>query len=581
MTSQLSTERVRQAAGPPRGGHPRALRALGWARRHAGLTVVAVILILTVLYPLLRLAWESVTGVSAGHSGLFANYRAAFALPGTLTSVRGTVLVTVESVAIALPVSVGLAWICSSTDAPLARAVAWLPVISLAISPLTLALGWLVLVSPRSGVLNVLLRDLFGSTALTGPFSASSGITVVIVLALHVIPYMYGPVYAAFCRVDANLVEAARSTGASGFTAFLTIVLPIVRPAILAGTLIAGVNAAASFSIPYILSGASGVSVLPTSIYSQVLAEGNTGLATALSSILTAITLIATLIYIRLLGRGSFATVGGKGLRPMRVALGRWRYPTAVALVAVLVLSFILPLAALCYLSFVGLWSVNVFSQPISFVQFQQIFDDPGALGAIWNSAWISAVSATLSLAVGFAGAIVLLRRRGLSGNLIRICFTLPLGVPPLVTGLAMLTAFIRPPLDLYGTVGLIVLGFAVLAMPVAFQYSESALRQVAAELAEAAAVTGHSPLSTLMRVTLPIVRRPLLVAWGTIFIILTQEIGVAIMVYTPSSIVGSVWMFNYFTSGLLPTAAAYSLLLTVMSALIVWMILRLNRERQ
>ena len=100
----------------------------GWA----GL-VLAAITCVFVAYPLLQLVANTFGGSG---EDVFASYREAFSSSIALSSVWGTVWLTTVTLLLGVPLAVLLAWITSSTDAPMARHLSMLPTLTLALSPL-------------------------------------------------------------------------------------------------------------------------------------------------------------------------------------------------------------------------------------------------------------------------------------------------------------------------------------------------------------------------------------------------------------------------------------------------------------
>ncbi|MFO1190523.1 MAG: ABC transporter permease subunit, partial [Alphaproteobacteria bacterium] len=349
-----------------------------WIRGWPG-ALLGLIIAIFVVYPLVELVAETLAGESSG-GGFFGYYDEAFASPIAFSAIWGTFWLTSLTLIFGLPLGVLLAWITSSTDAPLGRSLAILPTLSLALSPLVGAIGWLVLLAPRVGMLNLLVRNVFGLDIEVGPFNAYSLPVIVMLMVFYVVPYIYGPTFAAFSQVDASLQEAARICGAGNRWILLTVTLPILRPAVLAGALIGGVMAAAMFAIPLILSSGTGLHVIPTQVYHYINQEGRTGPAMAMASLLSVLTISAMVMYFRILGRGRFVTVSGKGSRRVRVRLGRWRWLATGMVLLFLFVSLVVPLCSLIYLSLVGFWSSNVFAQPISFNQYRQLVGFPFAI---------------------------------------------------------------------------------------------------------------------------------------------------------------------------------------------------------
>jgi iron(III) transport system permease protein len=535
----------------------------------AGALVVAVL----VVYPLVRLVTTTVISPDGG--GILHPFQDAFTSPLAVSAIWGSVLLTAASLLVAVPIALLLAWICSSTDAPMARQLALLPIISLAVSPLVGSIGWLVLLAPRAGILNKLIRSALHLTTDTGPFDAYSIPVIVLVMGLYVVPYVYGPAYAALNQLDDSTQEAARVMGAGRFTVLRTIVFPVLRPAVLAGTLIGGVMAASMFAIPLILASGTGLKVIPTLIYFWVTQEARPGAAIAMASLLSLFTVTGMAFYLRALRQASYVTVGGKGMRRRRIALGPWRLPASSFLLVFICLAVAAPLGALAFLSLVGYWGSNLFAQPLTLNQYRRLLDYPFAVQGLVDSAWLSAVAAVLALAVGLGVAYSGIRRPGRLNGGIAFVASLPLGVPSIVLGLGVLYAFSTWPIVLYGTPLILIAGYCSHVLPISLRNADAALRQIAPELEEAARVSGDTPFGALWRVVTPLLRQPLLTAWGLTFLILFRDLSMSVLLYTPSTIVSSVSLLNIFDEGRVPGAAAYSIVMTLISAGAVWLVFR------
>ena len=534
---------------------------------------LVVLMAVFVAYPMLQLVANTFGGLES--SDLLQTYREAFASSIALSSIWGTVWLTLVTLLFGVPLAVLLAWITSSTDAPMVRSLAMLPTLTLALSPLVGAIGWMVLLAPRVGILNLALRGIFGLNVDEGPLNAFSLPVIVMLMTFYIVPYIYGPAYAAFVQVDASLQEAAKVCGAGGRWTLFTVTLPILRPSLLAGALIGGVMAASVFAIPLILASGTGLHVIPTQIYHYILQEGRTGPAMAMASLLSTVTLTAMLLYFRLLGRGRFVTISGKGARRVLVPLGIWRWPASAFVLLFLFLALVVPLAALIYLSLVGFWSSNVFSQALTFDQYRRLPDFPNAMKGLYNSAWLAAVGAALALVLGFIVSYRRLRDARAVNRLVAFIASLPLGVPSIVFGLAFLASFTGGFLPLYGTALIMVAAYAMHVLPIAMRNSDAGLLQVSPELEEAGLICGDSRAGVVARVLLPALRQPLLTAWGLTFIILFRDISMSILLYTPETIPSSVALLGIFDQGWMTGAAAYSIVVTLISAAVVALIIK------
>jgi molybdate transport system permease protein len=147
-------------------------------------------------------------------------------------------------------------------------------------------------------------------------------------------------------------------------------------------------------------------------------------------------------------------------------------------------------------------------------------------LQALWLSLHCSAAAAALSLLLGLPLAAWLASARGRSVTLVRVLVTLPMVLPPVVGGVALLLAFGRNGL-LGGPLGLelpfsvagVILAETFVAMPFLVLTVEGGLRALDPRHADAAATLGASPWRAFRTVTLPMlapsIRAGLLLAWA------------------------------------------------------------------
>lgn len=136
--------------------------------------------------------------------------------------------VTVICALIALPMSFFMARIAPKAWRPALIALVLTPLWA---SYLVKVYAWRTMLTPETGVLASLLR----------PFGLSSpgyGITaVVITLSYMWLPYMILPIYAGLERLPNSLLDAAGDLGASSSRTMVDVVLPILKPAVIAGSI--------------------------------------------------------------------------------------------------------------------------------------------------------------------------------------------------------------------------------------------------------------------------------------------------------------------------------------------------------
>jgi putative spermidine/putrescine transport system permease protein len=201
-----------------------------------------------------------------------------------LRTILVAVTVTVIDVVIAVPMALFMSKVASQRGRIALVVAVTTPLWA---SYLVKAYAWRVLLAPNGPV-----------AFLTGGHSPGYGLTAtVITLAYLWLPYMIIPIYAGFDRVPGSLFEASFDLGAGAWRTLRSVVLPLVFPAIAAGSIL-------TFSLSlgdYIAVGIVGgkTQLLANLIYGQLVTANNQPLAAALSLI----PLAAIILYLLLMRR--------------------------------------------------------------------------------------------------------------------------------------------------------------------------------------------------------------------------------------------------------------------------------------
>jgi molybdate transport system permease protein len=152
----------------------------------------------------------------------------------------------------------------------------------------------------------------------------------------------------------------------------------------------------------------------------------------------------------------------------------------------------------------------------VPWTRLPALLSAPAAVDAFWLSLRTCAVTTLVSLVLGLPLALLLSRGKGRWAAAGRALSTVPMVLPPVVAGLALLIAFgRREPLggwlaaggiDLAFTTPAVVIAQTFVAMPYLVVSVEGALRSTPDDYAIAAATLGASPTTVLRRVSLPLV---------------------------------------------------------------------------
>lgn len=155
-----------------------------------------------------------------------------------------------------------------------------------------------------SGALNALLLWL-GLIAAPLQILYNEG-TVILGLVHFLLPFMILNIYVSLDGIDADLVDAARSLGCTGWQAFREVTLPLSLPGLAAGSLLTFVLGAGTYITPLVLGGPR-QAMFANLVFEAVITQLDWPLGSALSLLLLAILGSVVLVYNRFVGIGQLA----------------------------------------------------------------------------------------------------------------------------------------------------------------------------------------------------------------------------------------------------------------------------------
>ncbi|MFB6817198.1 ABC transporter permease [Streptomyces sp. NPDC056347] len=221
---------------------------------------------------------------------------------------------------------------------------------------------------------------------------------------------------------------------------------------------------------------------------------------------------------------------------------------------------FAVPLLVILAASFTTNWSGAFPSGPTT--KHYAAATGGDSLQALTTSL-ITAVSASLlALAVGSWAALAAasLRRRG--KRFLDALFMLPVAVPSVVVGLAVLVAFSKPPMLLNGTRWIVILAHTILVTAFAYSSVSAAIVRLDPMYEQAAASLGARPGYVLWRIKLPLLLPSLTAAAGLCFALSMGELSATMMLYPPDWTPLPVQIFAATDRGSLFTGAAVAVVL-------------------
>ncbi|TLZ45320.1 MAG: iron ABC transporter permease [Methanobacteriota archaeon] len=492
-------------------------------------------------------------------------YDRVFADPDFLLALVNSNIVALLTL-LAIPIGLYAAVVLQKLDVPLIRRVLE-PLIfsSMFVSPILWGFGWLYMYGP-GGFAPRLWGDLYGI------------VPVGIISALIHVPYVYVLVSTGLLSIDSSYENAARAQGAGPLRTTLKITLPLIRPAIFFSTVVLYILGIEQFGIPIVLLSPTSRNVLTTYIYQITTRSVNPDLSqvavVASTMVYLSITLLLVQRYLSLRWVRRYAVVSGRtrGFSQIHV---RWYVALLLIapIVAYLVVTILLPLVAIIFRSLYG-----SFGQA-SLEVYEFVLQQSYLKNAIVNTVLVALLSASMASAVYFAYGFIMVRGRSKAvAGLIDIASTVPRAMPGLVAGLAFLWLFLFTPLRpiRYTLVGLAI-AYVVLWSVLGTRIILTNLMQLSPELEEVGRALGASNSTVLARITIPLLKRAIVIAWLIAFIYGVRDYQVAVFLSTvDTQVIGST-IVHLFNSGDLGVIAALSTILLVITFAASMVVVRLG----
>jgi iron(III) transport system permease protein len=333
----------------------------------------------------------------------------------------------------------------------------------------------------------------------------------------------------------------------------------LVAPAITGGALLAAIDSLALFGPQALIGMPAQIVFLPTRIYGTIGSyPPRWGEASALSLMLVALTVAGLAVQRHFLERRSYVTVSGKGARTQTVRLGPWRWLLLAYCLVVVFFSAVAPIGVLTLTAFAKSWIAAPGPSNFTLAHFHTaLFQDQVAVRGIINSLRLATGAAFLAVAIGAAVAYLDLRSNLRFRRLLDYLAILPLGLPGTVMAVAVLLAFIRIPLPIYGTLWILLIAYVARFVPFATRSANATFRQIDPSLEEAGRIVGASWWQSIRRILVPLARPGLLVAFLLVFIPAFSELSATILLYTGGTETISIAIYRLNDLGQLEVVSA------------------------
>ena len=471
--------------------------------------------------------------------------------PRTIELLLTSLVVCLGTSAGAVLLGVPLAWLTLRTDLPGRRAWTILVVAPLAVPSYLLAYAFVALLAP-SGPARELARGVGFDGWLPGPYGV---VGAIVVLTLSTYPLVLLATRGGLARVDPAVAEVARSLGDGPFRAFLRATLPMLLPAVGAGTLLAALYALSDFGSVAILRADTFARAVASQYQSSLDRSG----AALFSLVLVGLAAILVALEWRVRSRHAVQAAHSPRRVPRLVALGHWRWPAVALCGAVTGLALAVPAAT------VLTWLARG--------------TDAAAVGTTLDATIATLVIAGSAAIVGtllvVPVAVLQARYPGRLAALSRLATNSAFAIPGISFALAAVFASLALVPGLYRTLPILVLALAIRHLALGAAPVTGSVLLVGRGVTDAARSLGDDALRMLLRVGWPLVRPGIAAGLALLFLTFAKELPVTLFLAPPGTRTLATRLWTEATEGNYAAAAAPAAMLLVLSLMSAGWLLR------
>jgi len=374
------------------------------------------------------------------------------------------------------------------------------------------------------------------------------------VLTTVTYPYVLLPVLARLRSLPTSLEESARTLGDSPLVAFSRVTLPQLRPAVLAGSLLAFLYSIGDFGAVQLL----GYDTLTRVIFAAKLSQRSVAFAAAM--------VLLVMAWVASAGERKASRSGAVDLQARTHAgtpllLGRRRW-----LAAAIAWSFVGAVLVLPIVSLV-VWALRSLAQGD--------VDLGGLIGPLLNTTFVGLLTAILAVLVVLPLAVLTVRHRSRFGSVISIGVMAGFAVPGLVLALSLVFWALGSPVSswLYQRLPLLVLAYVVHFGALALGAAEGAVRSVPDRLIEASRTLGTSVGERVRRIDLPLMRPGLASGAGLVLLSTVKELPATLLLAPTGFDTLATEVWSAIEDARFGEASTYALVLIAVSAVLTYVL--------
>jgi iron(III) transport system permease protein len=350
------------------------------------------------------------------------------------------------------------------------------------------------------------------------------------------------------------------------------VTLPLARPGLVGAILLVAIYVLEDFGNPALIAGQ--YTVLPTLAYGLISGFGDLAGAAVVSTILLLFALTLYITRSRLVGRGSVVTVGGRGSSIPRPPVPRGVTWASFGICLVLAGLIIMVYGVLVLSAFVSAY-------PFDFSLTLKHFGYVGAhVTSLRNSLTFAVIASVVCSFFAVLLAYTVQRKEWTGRRVVAFLAIAPAAIPGIFFGIGYATAFNQAWLSWLDRGALITISMIAWNIPVGYQAATASLQQIDRSIDEAATSMGASSLQAFRHVLFPILRGAFATGMITAFVRAITTLSVVIFLFTPSTVVTTITIFQLVNDFNWGGATAFTVSVIGMAIAVVILMSRLTGRR-
>jgi iron(III) transport system permease protein len=468
---------------------------------------------------------------------------------GLLNSLKLSLIVSLWVLVICIPIAYGIA----RTKMPFKKTISALVTIPLVIPTFISAYAFIIMFG-RSGWVTYIYEKLGGEGMLIDPYSMTG---IAIVQILFFFPYALWPMVAAFKVSDVSLEEASRNMGARGWLTFITVTFPLVIPGMLSTALVIFAVSFSDFGTPIILA-PSDLNLIVVDAYREIAGFFNWGGAAILTVIMIAVAGVVYWLQNYLLKGRDYGTLSGKPKKIKLIENKALTVPLAIFSGFVVIIP-LLAMGTIFLQSIATTWGKDPLPSGYTLEHYKTIFTS--SLGNIQNSLVLAGGALILSVIIAIFVSYFVVRHRSTTLDFMT---TVPLIVPGIALGIALIQTFNTAPLQLTGTAVILVIAYTIRRLPYMVRATVGTMKSIKQDIEEAAVNLGASTLTAAITVVGPLMLPGIAAGSILVFVTVIKETSISILMAPAEWAPMSLAIFQNVLRAEYYSAAAMSVILVI-----------------